>query len=450
MPENNELSDREKEILRLVATGASNKKIARELVISVNTVKVHLRNIFSKLEVSSRTEATLFALRAGIVQPHGEEAGVLDGSESAQEPLSAAETLEGVAQVTERPKRWWQRPWMVALAGALTLALLVLLIVVGLNWRRWQVPAPTTAFSAQVVNPDRWEARAEMKTPRKGFAAVPYEGLVYTIGGETISGVTGTVEVYDPISDTWKTAPDKPTPATDLKGALVGGLIYVPGGRLSDGRIGDIFEVYDPLKEVWSVRTALPKPLSAYALVAFEGRLYLFGGWDGHTYTNFVYEYDPALDRWQERTSMPTARGYAGATVAGGVIYVIGGTDGETSLDVNEAYWPARENTQEEPWSSFPPLPAPRYDMGVVSTADIIHVVGGESHSGESLPSLKYFPQKQQWGSFEVPGNGNWQDFGITSIGSWIYAMGGSLGGEISGKNMAYQALFTVWVPVVR
>lgn len=61
------LTPREQEILRLAAKGMSNKDIAGNLDISVPTVKVHLVHIFSKLQVASRTEALITAVRLGLI-----------------------------------------------------------------------------------------------------------------------------------------------------------------------------------------------------------------------------------------------------------------------------------------------------------------------------------------------------------------------------------------------
>ncbi len=61
------LSDREIEVLRLVAEGFNNDAIANALVISLPTVKTHLRHIFEKLNVSDRTQAAVWAIRHRIV-----------------------------------------------------------------------------------------------------------------------------------------------------------------------------------------------------------------------------------------------------------------------------------------------------------------------------------------------------------------------------------------------
>ena len=62
------LSDRELEVLRLMASGAANKQIASDLTISESTVKTHVTNIFQKLEVNHRTEAVTKALTQGIIK----------------------------------------------------------------------------------------------------------------------------------------------------------------------------------------------------------------------------------------------------------------------------------------------------------------------------------------------------------------------------------------------
>ncbi len=67
------LTDREREILVLVAHGRANKEIARELQISERTVRTHVSNILGKLNLSSRTQAALYAVREGIVD--GEDSG---------------------------------------------------------------------------------------------------------------------------------------------------------------------------------------------------------------------------------------------------------------------------------------------------------------------------------------------------------------------------------------
>ncbi len=59
------LSDREAEVLQLLAQGMTNKDIAQTLILSVRTVEAHLRNIFGKLGVRSRTEAALWATKHG-------------------------------------------------------------------------------------------------------------------------------------------------------------------------------------------------------------------------------------------------------------------------------------------------------------------------------------------------------------------------------------------------
>jgi DNA-binding NarL/FixJ family response regulator len=59
------LTEREREVLTLVAAGISNKGIARELHVSPNTVKFHIAAILEKLDAASRAEAVVAALRRG-------------------------------------------------------------------------------------------------------------------------------------------------------------------------------------------------------------------------------------------------------------------------------------------------------------------------------------------------------------------------------------------------
>jgi DNA-binding NarL/FixJ family response regulator len=70
-----ELSDRETEVLALVGRGETNREIAEDLIISEHTVKIHLRNILSKLDLRNRQQAASYATKVGLVKDNGPDDG---------------------------------------------------------------------------------------------------------------------------------------------------------------------------------------------------------------------------------------------------------------------------------------------------------------------------------------------------------------------------------------
>ncbi len=423
-----ELTEREREILGLLATGASNKDIARQLFISSNTVKVHLRNIFAKIGVASRTEAAMYALREGLSH-------AVDGTAV----VPVAEELPAVILVPLKKKRKPLFLWIVALGTVLLIGFATFFIITVYQ------PPVIVATNPAPPTPQRWQEQAALPTARSGLAVASRENQIYAIGGETKAGVTNLVERYDLPSNAWTGLSSKPTAVTDISAAVVGGRIYVPGGRLASGKVTDILEVYDPRDERWEQAAALPVALSAYALVAFEGKLYLFGGWDGERFLDSVYEYNADGDTWRTRAPMPTARAYAGAAAAGGGIYVLGGYNGKQVLAVNEEYLPERDS-----WSRRAPLPAGRYAIGAASIADMIYVIGGEGETDSApLPPLQYLHQQDKWQAFENPFQQQWSHLGLVPLQTQLYGVGGRWNGIPTAQNLSYQAIYTIMIPIV-
>ena len=441
-----ELSERELEILRLVATGASNKEIGSQLFISSNTVKVHLRNIFAKIGTASRTEAAMYAVRIGLVQ--GVPSTLL-----AEQPAPRPEAISDQdAAVPEPlpPRRLWLR-WLSPLLALLLVGLGGLAFALGRSSTPQSTPISPNPLTATESAFSRWQELAPLPTARRGLALAAYENQLYAIGGETAEGIAGNLEAYNPDADSWTVLAAKPVPVTEASAAVINGLIYVPGGRIGPAanEITAQLEIYDPALDQWRSGAILPQPISGYALQAFEGRLYLFGGWDGKNYVSSVYMYDPALDAWQERTPMPTARAFSGAASAGGKIYVIGGQAGEGPVDVNEIYTPAREATEGvSPWETGFPIPDARQGIQVTTIADTIYVLGGAGQSVSRF-GLIYFPPTNAWQSLEASPAPLGAYFGLASIGPQLYIVGGEVDATISDQNLAYQALITFSIPII-
>jgi DNA-binding CsgD family transcriptional regulator/N-acetylneuraminic acid mutarotase len=368
------LSEREIEILGLVAEGLTNREIAQRLSISHNTVKVHLSNVFDKIGVSSRTEATVYAIEHRIVDmPGGENQVEIDSDGFHRFTFQSIWVLEAAL-------------FLIAIFG----------LVIGSNLF-YQNPSPGTISS--IDQSERWQELAPLPEPRVDMAAVVYSGEIYIIGGESPEGVSGAGFRYLPDEDKWLPIADKPTPVSNISAVVIGEKIFVPGGDDADGEPIDILEIYDPRQDKWEMGLPLPEALSTYALADLEGKMYLFGGWDGEDFSDDVWVYDPTNNQWDSGQAME--RGLAGlrAIPLTDKIVVFGGRDEKGVTTQGNLFYPSRDLDGEKQWEKFEELPQGRYKFGAASTLDSIYVVGGYLSDEISISQVNpaYIFYDNQW-----------------------------------------------------
>ncbi|MGD2176888.1 MAG: kelch repeat-containing protein [Anaerolineae bacterium] len=434
------LTDREREVLQLVATGITNREVAQGLFISVNTVKVHLRNIYTKLGADSRTEATMIAVREGWVSI-GEEAGAAPQGTASDEDVSL--------RTPPAPPLPW--PKRIALIVALLLAVFAVVV----TWPRSQpqagdqpdLPLDRSQSAASIASSQDsqspWQERAQMPTRRAHLALAAAGDHLLAIGGQTPDGLAATVEAYDPENDIWTPLTDKPTPVAYVSAATIGSDVYVPGGCDADNEPTRVVEVYDVQADAWREVSPLPEPRCAHALAVHGEKLYLFGGWDGEQYVSTAHVYDSQGDTWSELPPMALTRGFAGAASLSDRLYVIGGYDGERELRACTSYDPA-----SMAWSECAPLAIGRGGLGLAAIGGQLYAIGGGGWTSYLGFNERYSPADDSWSAIETPLIGEWRNPGLAVFGATVYAVGGWSGDYLS-LNQAYEALpFRIFIPV--
>lgn len=449
LPYDNPLSEREMEVARLLATGASNAEIARDLIISPHTVKVHLRNIFEKLQVSSRTEASMMLIQRGWIVVPGAVVETVEVAAPALPPVPEPTPL-GEIQPNIAP---WQRFYLI---GALALCLLLLATPYVGAWMTDSTDLLTNTGQAVSAPPTmqldtRWQVRTPLRQPTGRHALVAYYGNLYTIGGETTGGATlDSVAFFDTGNNSWMAATVLPEPLANLAATPLGDLLYVAGGSqlLASGEVmlSDRLLVYSHEMAQWQEAGKLPYSVAGAALIADSSALYLLGGWDGHNMRDEIWRFAPSArpagTGWELVGHLSKGRAFFGATIVRDDIYVAGGYDNEHELALFERFTTTTGELRE-----LSSMATPRGGLALVYDGVALYALGG----GWTRPIAnleRYDLSTNSWSNFPSPIEGEWRHLAAVGMDGQIFITGGWAGDYIDSQ-LQYQSSFRALLPVI-
>ncbi len=251
---------------------------------------------------------------------------------------------------------------------------------------------------------DTWTTKASMPTARFALSTIAVNGIIYAVGGAN-NGLLATVEAYDPASDTWTTKASMPTARYWFGTSVVNGVIYAVGGLGgtpntvpgTGGTYLGTVEAYDPASDTWTTKASMPTPRDYLSTSAVNGVIYAVDGYGGGPPLGTVEAYDPASNIWTTKASMPTARLVLASSVVNGVIYTIGGEDSSAVLGTVEAYDPVSDTR-----TTKASMPTARFALSTSVVNGIIYAVGGGNNSAilgtneAFAPASPYAAQIQQ------------------------------------------------------
>lgn len=351
------LSERELQILRLVAEGFSNRQIASMLDISENTVKVHVRNIFGKIQVASRTEASMYAVRNGLI------ADIVSSEDNYTPAHSDVRDDVGVSHASgENRSSWWIHQYWVIWVGMV----IVVVAMVGVWWSM-RAPYPVRPIE-QVNDTQRWSTLAPLPIPASGVQLVTVTGQLYALGGELERAVWR----YDASQAAWMRTRELPFTPGDVSWSDATGVWVIDS---------DQHMVWSWDGQVWLMHVALPAGVQPTALVRVAGALMLLDRTNG-----VVWVIDMRVDQTWQQYAVPTQTLVAPRLVAmDDVLYLLG--DGVTvwrSLNQGRSW--QEDGVLVRPWQGGHVVPVLNALMLLRDGQQSLYTLMVGEGSGQALP----------------------------------------------------------------
>ena len=285
-----------------------------------------------------------------------------------------------------------------------------------------------------------WIKRAPLPTPRQEVPHAALNGKIYVPGGLLSFGLgSNIVEVFDPSTDSWSSAPSLSVPVHHTGLTNHKGVLYLMGGYGGSGftPTDDIY-VLHPHSSNWNSVGLMPIKRGAHVIESFGDKIYVFGGVTPLGLSNGAMSYDPVTKQWETLSSMPTHREHLASAVLDSLIYLVGGRDfSQTGSPGNlpslEAYSPETDR-----WYILENMPTARGGLAAAAMNGKLYAFGGES-PGVFSKSEEYDPKTDAWTQVEkmaTPRHG----MGAVTVGDTIFIIGGAEveGFGVSGSNEGF------------
>ncbi len=218
-------------------------------------------------------------------------------------------------------------------------------------------------------NTNIWTKKASLVQSKSPVALAVVNDRLYALGGLTKDEVVA-IEEYNPVTDTWiyKTG-FYLSVKYDFCIEVIDGLIYIIGGN--EGVPVDVMDVYNPVSNKFEGRKSmLTTRADKFGSAVLNGKIYVAGGKDDNT----MEMYDPLTGEWENVASMTAPRSYLDLIAYNGKIYAIGGFDGIDALDSIEEY-----NPDTNSWRICSDiLSTPQYLFNAFVLDEKILMIGGE------------------------------------------------------------------------
>jgi len=258
---------------------------------------------------------------------------------------------------------------------------------------------------------------------------------ILAIGGDRVMKM----ECYNFKENQWSDLQDLELMLTDHDVAVVGNMVYSVGGQ-KNGEMMNTVDIYDPIMDTWTLNIAeMDTAIMEMGVTVMNDRIYTVGGYSDELYHGQYGRWldtakvlDLTMDgikKWSKIANMNTPRRYVGVGTLYGKVYAVGGhpgMGGDEGLSSVECYDPEKDE-----WTYVADLSVPRYGAGVGALNGCLYCVGGANstykyHEERNvLKSVeKYDPDTNTWSPVKEMNESRVYP-GVVSHEGKLYVVGG-------------------------